>query len=79
MNRVYVYRAVHDTVDMGTFAYLDTAMRTLERVARVNNLSQASWKMPQPHLENIDGEVILECFVGDTPIPQYITKHEVQE
>ena len=79
MNRVYVYRAIHDTTDMGTFAYLDTAMRTLDRVATVNNLPEGSWEMPQPHLENVDGETILERNVGDTHISQYITKHEVQE
>ena len=79
MNRVYVYRAIHDTTDMGTFAYLDTAMRTLDRVATTNGLPLARWEMPQPHLENTDGEIILGRVVGDSLIPQYITKHIVQE
>ena len=79
MNTTYVYRAVHDTTEMGIFAYLDNAMRTLDRVATTNSLPLSRWEMPQPHLENVDGETILERNVGDTHISQYITKHEVQE
>ena len=79
MNTTYVYRAVHDTTEMGIFAYLDNAMRTLDRVATVNNLSEGCWEMPQPHLENTDGETILGRTVGADSIQQYITKHVVQE
>lgn len=79
MNKTYVYRAVHDTTEMGIFAYLDNAMRTLDRVATTNSLPLARWEMPQPHLENTDGETILGRRIGDSLIPQYITKHVVQE
>lgn len=79
MSKTYVYRAVHDTTEMGIFAYLDNAMRTLDRVATTNSLPLSRWEMPQPHLENTDGETILGRVVGDSLIPQYITKHIVQE